>query len=119
MKDIHDAKFKFVPFLCTEPLHGMLLAPVPAHMLKVLDGDGGDANAADPVARPRPVDLKGDLTLLPPPVSHLLGDSAEARLSKKGKSILCAIKAPSPLGGAQCLTSRERILRALTDDAYA
>ena len=119
MKEIHEEKFKFVPRLCTELLRKTLLTPIPAHLLPVSSSDRGGSDTTSPAAEPGPITQKGDLTLLPPPVSCLVNDGAQACLSRKGKSILRAITVPLPLNTARSLTSRERILRALTDDAYA
>ena len=57
--------------------------------------------------------------MLPPPVSHLLEEGAGSRPSRPGGGTLRACKTPLLTGHAQSLTSRERILCALTDDAYA
>jgi len=123
MKEIHNAKFSFVPLRCVEHLRKVLLTPIPAHLLRVpVDGDDAhDATGptAVPALGPKPMGLVGDLTKLPQPVSHILAQDAVARLSEKGKSILHAIKAHLLLSATRTLTSRDRILRALTDDTYA
>jgi len=119
MKEIHDASFSFVPANCVDLLDKILAAPVPAHLLVPTMDD--ECEDIPPCGRSglAPAPPVGDLTRLPPPVSHLLGQDAEARLSDKGKSILRAIWAPVTAEGSRCLTRRETILRALTDDAYA
>ena len=61
----------------------------------------------------------GDLTALPPPVSHIVGRGTKKQLTDRGKSILHAIHAPVAGKGSHCLSRRETILRALMDDTYA
>jgi len=128
MKEIHDAGFKFVPSLCVCLLQEVLLKPVPQYMLKKEDDGSVGSDAAVPLtglgqvgsgASLKTGGQEGDCSLLPPPISHLLAGDTEACLTKRGKSILCAIRVPAPLGSMRSLTSRERILCALTDDAYA
>ena len=63
--------------------------------------------------------MEGDLTLLPPPISHLPSGGTKVCPSKRGESVLHTIKVPPHVIGTQSLTSRDRILHALTDDAYA
>jgi len=119
MKEIHDTSFNFVPANCATLLQSTLAIPVPTHLLPRQPEDG--SSGGPPVAAPnrKLAPLSGDLERLPPPVSHLLGQGAGIRLSKKGKSILRAIQAPATTERLRCLTRREAILRALTDDAYA
>jgi len=119
MKEIHDANFKFVPLFCLEPLCDLLSTPVPAHALRKASDGSKDAEVTEPALDTAPVKLVGNLDMLPPPVSHLVRGGLDAWLSSRGKSILRAVKAPSLLGSTQSLMTRERILRALTDDAYA
>jgi len=54
MKEIHNTKFKFVPFTCIVLLHELLLTPVPPHLLKE-EGDEGD-NICAPEAKVRLTD---------------------------------------------------------------
>jgi len=118
MKEIHEEKFKFVPHLCAELLRGVLLAPVPAHLLQI-PSNGGDAPIiAGPATPPQQTDQGGSPSLLPPPISLLAEGGARPHLSRRGESILRAITAPLASSAARPLTARERILRALTDDAY-
>jgi len=120
MKEIHDTKFKFVPFVCICLLREMLHTPVPPHMLPCMSDE--EDNVSAPKASVRPPDGTGTGSLLPPPISHLLGnvtESTKKRLSRRGKQILHAIQTPMVARDAQGLTSREVILRALTDNAYA
>jgi len=120
MKDIHDAKFKFIPHLCKGLLRQTLLAPVPHHLWMHSDDEGAGAADTTGAMKPMVTAQEGDLTMLPPPVSHIMGQRARTRPSEKGKSILRALQSPAPLGpSTQVLTSRERILCALTDDTYA
>jgi len=119
MKEIHDTDFKFVPEMCAASLHGILSAPVPAHMLR---SGGADIDSKGPpgaVPGPAAAPSMGDLRCLPPPVSLLMGQGADLRLSERGKSILRAIRAPIANERSRCLPKRDAILRALTDDAYA
>jgi len=100
MKEIHDAKFKFMPLLCVSLLQEILLTPVPLHMVKrSSDVNVKDTDMSGPTSVPRPIVQAGDLSLLPPLVSHLLGHSARlhdmsTHLSARGKLILQALKAP-------------------------
>jgi len=119
MKEIHDADFKFVPASCASSLHDVLSTPVPAHVLKKGTADGGSEKQPNVAPSPAAAPLIGDLRSLPPPMSHLQGRDAGMQLSRRGKSILRAIQAPVMDGRSHCLTRREAILRALTDDAYA
>ena len=119
MKEIHDADFKFVPANCVTSLLGTLSAPVPAHLLRQTstgaDGEGPHDEAPGPKSAP----LAGDLSRLPPPVSHLLRQGGRVQLSARGREILRAIRAPFKTERIHSLPSREAILRALTDNAYA
>jgi len=45
MKEIHEADFKFVPWLCEGLMKEKLLTPVPAHLLKQDAGDDGKSGA--------------------------------------------------------------------------
>ena len=119
MKEVHDADFKFVPANCAASLLDTLSAPVPAHLLKQTPTSGDSEKPPDEVPGPKSAPLAGDLSRLPPPVSHLLQRGDRTRLSTKGKEILRAIQAPVVTERPRCLPSREAILRALTDDAYA
>ena len=118
MKEIHEDKFKFAPLLCVGPLCEMLLTPIPTHMLGAPGGDVETADATGAMARPTPSRMEGDPALLPLPVSHLLGDNTGVHFSRRGKPTLQNIRAPPPVNGVRSLTTRERILRALTDSAY-
>ena len=117
MKEIHDASFVFIPANCVASLNKTMATPVPAHLLR--QADEGDAEL--PSSKPGPITAPqaGDLTKLPPPVSRLSGQNAGAQLSDRGKSILRAIQAPATTESPRCLSRREAILRALTDNAYA
>ena len=119
MKEIHDVDFKFVPANCVASLLTTLSAPVPAHMLRQAAMDDGGKEPADTNPGPVTATLVGDLGQLPPPVSHLLGQGTGGKLSARGKTILRAIQAPVVNERSRCLSGREAILRALTDDAYA
>jgi len=119
MKEIHDAGFKFVPVNCVASLLNTLSTPVPAHMLKRAAADEDGKKPPDINPDPTSAPLVGNLRKLPPPVSHLLGRSAEIRLSGRGKSIPHAIQVPVVNERSRCLPGRDAILRALTDDAYA
>jgi len=126
MKEIHDARFKFVPALCGDLLCEVLLTPVPPHLLR---GSGVDdtGDSVDKAAEATPSDssrLKvapqcGDLMRLPPPMSHVLGHKMKPHPLEKGRTVLQAIQAPTPLSSLQTLSTRERILCALMDGAYA
>ena len=119
MKEIHDTSFNFVPANCVASLRDTLTTPVPAHLLTHLaeDEDGQEPPNAAPNHASAP--LLGDLTKLPPPMSHLLGRDTGERLSSKGRTMLHALQAPVANECLHGLSRREAILRALTDDAYA
>ena len=122
MKEIHDDRFKFMPQVCSGALRQTLLAPVPPHLAAQAEADDTDT-----VVRGASTDFTApgqgaDLTRLPPPVSHLVDGgrpTGETRLSDRGKRILRSIQGRTTTPGARSLSSRERILRALTNDAYA
>jgi len=119
MKEIHDVGFNFVPANCVASLHDTLAVPVPAHLLTRLTEDEGSkephGNAPDHASAP----LLGDITKLPPPVSHLMRGDAKRRLSNRGRSILRALQAPAVNERPRHLSGREAIMWALTDSAYA
>jgi len=119
MKEIHDSDFNFVPTNCVASLRDTLAVPVPAHLLPRLADD--ENNEEPPVVAPghTSAPLSGDLTRLPPPVSHLLGRDAGGQLSGVGKSMLRALRMPIANGRPRHVSNREAILQALTDDAYA
>jgi len=119
MKEIHEEKFKFVLHLCADLLRGALLAPVPAHLLQAYGDDEGSPVKAGTASAPTQADVGNSPLPLPPPVSLLAESGAGSRLSKQGKLMLRAFTAPITSGAAHPLTTRERILWALTDDAYA
>jgi len=119
MKEIHEERFNFVPQLCTEPLQRVLLTPVPAHLLQVTGEDETAPISAGLAVAPAQTGDGGGPSLLPLPISLLTGGGAGTSLSRRGQSILCAITAPLASSATKPLTARERILRALTDDAYA
>jgi len=119
MKEIHDTSFIFVPANCESSLREMLTAPVPAHFLVRATGEDGDETPPHVVTDRAPAPLTGDLTRLPPPVSHLAGSNAGKRLTAKGNSILRAILAPLVTKRPLYVSKQEVILRALTDGAYA
>jgi len=118
MNEIHDAGFNFVPMNCVATLRDTLAMPVPTHLLQRPDEEEG--GEAPPTALPAraPAPLLGDLTRLPPPVSHLLGKDIGRRLSSKGESILRALQAPVAEERPRRLSRREVVLRTLTDSAY-
>jgi len=120
MKDIHDASFRFVPHLCTDILRQALLTPVPPHLLKHTEvEDKGDTTSLGSTG---PVVPRAVTDWLPPPVSHLVAAGRPAvtsRLSDRGKAILRTLRDCDTRPSARTLSSRDRILRALTDDAYA
>jgi len=119
MKEIHDTGFTFVPANCVASLRDTLAVPVPAHLVAQLTE--GESNKEPPSATPNHAStpFSGDLTKLPPPISHVLGRDTGKRLSVKGESILRALQAPLANDRPHRLSGREAILRALTDDAYA
>ena len=119
MKEIHDVGFNFVPANCVASLRDTLAVPVPAHLLTqpTKDESGEEPPSVAPSCASAP--LLGDLTKLPPPVSHLLGRDTGQRLSDKGRSILRALRAPVAIESPHRLSGRGAILRALTDSAYA
>jgi len=119
MKEIHDTSFNFVPANCTPSLRDILNAPIPAHLLAQVADDGPDAKPSHDKHGPVDATLLGDLTKLPPPVSHITRGGTGKQLTNKGRSILRAIEAPGMDGGPQYLSGQGRILRALTDNAYA
>jgi len=63
-------------------------------------------------------DQKVDLSKLPPPISHLV-DREKKRLSDRGEAILRALRGCDTTSGTQTTSTRERILWALMDGAYA
>jgi len=119
MKEVHDTSFNFVPANCVASLRDTLAVPVPVHLLtRPAEEEGGkDPPGTTPIPAPAP--FLGDLTKLPPPVSHLLERGTEKQLSSRGKSILRTLQAPVANERPHRLSGREAILRALTDDAYA
>ena len=119
MKEIHEERFRFMPALCADLLRGLLLTPIPAHILRETSGNGEGKDTEGPTALPVPINLQDSPSLLPLPISHILNGGTGARPAGKGKSPLRAMGTPSRINDARSLTSRERILRALTDDAYA
>jgi len=118
MKEIHDTSFNFMPASCVASLRDTLAIPVPAHLQAQLAADEGSEGLPCAAHNHTPAPLLGDLTRLPPPVSHLLGSDAGRRLSSRGKSILRALQAPVANERLLRLSGREAVLRALTDDAY-
>jgi len=118
MKEIHEEKFKFMPQLCADLLRGALLTPVPAHLLRV-SKDGEDSPVkTELVPAQAQAGVRNGSMSLPPPISLLTGSGSGSRPSKQDKPLLRAITVPlAP--SARPLTTRERILRALTDDVYA
>jgi len=119
MKEVHDESFRFVPVLCMDSLKETLAKPVPSHMLRPTAGgkSGGDKVGPGNGGRPACSSLTGDLSKLPPPISRAtVGDRV---LSARGALILRAITAPQVAAVPPCLSRRELIMRALTDDAYA
>jgi len=118
MKEIHDTSFTFVPANCVTSLHDTLATPVPAHLIARLAGDG--SSEEPPITKPDRASAPslGNLTKLPPPVSHLLGRDAGGRLSSRGKSILRALQAPFVTGHLHRLSGRETVQQALTDNTY-
>ena len=73
---------------------------------------------AGPAPAPTQIN-QGNLSLPSPLVSFIEEGKAGSHPSRKGESILRAITAPLASSATRPLTARERILRALTDDAYA
>ena len=119
MKEIHDKDFKFSPALCISSLCGILLTPVPPHLLPLQQAEEDNAAAPGYEVEPTPLHTMQSSGKLPPPISHVLGAKKKIQLTSKGESILCAIVAPQRPMGSDGLSRRETILRALTDDAYA
>jgi len=119
MKEIHDESFTFVPRYCTTQLCDVLNMPVPPHMLRRGAEEEGDTGIQSGDAKPPPTEKETEsLTVPPPRGSRLLGRNRVPRLTAKGESILCAIKAPTAPEGSHNLSRRDAILRALTDSAY-
>jgi len=119
MKEIHDTSFNFLPASCAASLRATLAMPIPAHLLAQLDGDEGSEEPPSAMPGPTSAPLSGDLTKLPPPMSHLLARGTGGQLSDRAKLILRALQAPVASGGPHRPSRREAILRTLTDDAYA
>ena len=122
MKDIHDASFSFVPHNCADSLRQRLLTPVPLHLLTQASGDDVDTDTQAAPNGFTPRVQTGDLTRLPPPVSMLTSGSKperESRLSSRGEAILQALRGYGTTPGARVPSTRDKILRALTDDVYA
>jgi len=119
MKEIHKEKFKFVPHFCAVPLRGILLTPIPAHLLWATVGDEDAPATAGQATEPDQAKAESNLSLLPPPVSLLMGGRSKPRHTQTGAPLLHAIAAPLVSSAAHPLSTRERILRALTDNAYA
>jgi len=119
MKEVHDASFNFLPANCVTSLRDTLAMPVPTHLLAQSAEDGNDEKPPEITPGPASAPLVGDLTRLPPPMSRILAGDAGRQLSSKGKSILRALQAPVTVEGPHCLSRKEAILRALTDNAYA
>ena len=119
MKEIHDDSFNFVPANCELSLRDMLNAPVPAHLLAAAEDSGPGEDSPRTEHNPKPAPQLGDLTKLPPPISHIAGGSAGKQLTRSGRSILRAILARGKDESPQYVSRQEVILRALTDDAYA
>jgi len=119
MKEIHNDKFRFMPSFCEGLLREILARPVPTHLLKVTDGGEDDTAASAPADKPAPPSASCDLSLLPPPVSHILGAGTNICTKRRGAPPSRAGKAPMLTIAPGSLSSRDRILRALTDDAYA
>jgi len=118
MKEIHDTGFNFVPANCVASLRDTLAMPVPAHLRVRLAEDKDSKEPPNTAPDHASAPSLGDLTALPPPVSHLLEGDARRRLSSRGKSILRALQAPVANERPHRLSGREAILRALTDGAY-
>jgi len=122
MKNIHDARFTFVPHMCRDLLRQALLVPVPRHLLvPTTDGTSATTIHGDPTELTTHGQEAGPAQL-PPPVSLLLRKkklASATRLSSRGEEILQALRGRTPTQGPWILSSWERILRALTDDAYA
>jgi len=118
MKEIHDGSFNFVPMNCISSLVAILATPVPAHLLLQATEEKDDGELPCAKRNPTPARFLGDLSKLPPPVSHVAKGNTGNRLTARGESILRAIMAPGTNKGPQYASRREAILRALTDDAY-
>jgi len=119
MKEVHDTSFTFVPANCMPSLHDILTAPVPAHLLAPA---GEEVEIDLPPGSRRALasaPMEGDLSKLPPPVSHITNRITEQQLTAKGESILRALTARQAGTGSQYVSRQEAILRALTDGAYA
>ena len=119
MKEVHEPDFKFVPIFCVESLHKILVTPIPSHLSRVMDDCTDSPVEANPAARDAQAEAESDLSLLPPPISHILDHANEAPPSRQSAPVARPVGAPLTMRVTQSLTSRERILRALTDDAYA
>jgi len=95
MKEANEPGFRLLPERQVDTLRTLLT-----------DGDGAVTAAMPGIGgRPRPLIPAGDLSKLPPPVSHILGEGGGARLSvkdgnngtrlsRKGMSILQALTMP-------------------------
>jgi len=98
MKEANEPGFRFIPMRQVDALRALLVG-----------GDGAVATAVPGVSGgPRPLVPAGDLSLLPPPVSHVLGRGVGATpskedggsglgLSRRGRSILRALTVPGAL----------------------
>ena len=115
MKEIHDTSFNFMPANCVASLRDTLALPVPKHLLTQTVADEDSEVPPSVTSSRAPAPLVGDLTKLPPPVSHLLGQSTGQRLSDRGKSILRALQVPDAHGRPRHMPRGGAIPRALAD----
>jgi len=118
MKEIHDTGFNFLPANCVASLRDTLAQPVPKHLLAQTVGGEGSEEIPGVTPGQAHAPLLGDLTKLPPPVSHLVTRDVGQRLSDRGKSILRALRVPDASGRPRRVSRREAILQALTDGVY-
>jgi len=110
MKEIHEEKFRFIPHLCAKLLCGVLLTPIPAHLLQTSGDDSNPPIGAGPAVALEQAGRRGSPSLLPPPISLIAGEEARPRLSRRGKSILRGVTTPLVLSAARPITTRERVL---------
>jgi len=108
MKEIHDAKFTFVPWMCADSLWDILRTPVPPHMLKGTIEDEESDKPSAPSTGVRLPDASGSSGH----VSFTCPPAPGAHLSAKGKSILHAIRAPVDVHRSHLPTRQEVILHS-------
>ena len=119
MKEIHDERFTFLPEHCVPTMSALLATPTPPTLLTQPLGEEEIAPATPSTSELRPPALTGDLTKLPPPVSHCVAGGAGRQPPTRGIPALRAIRTRGAGGSSNGASRRDAILRALTDDTYA